>query len=68
MSDLKLVVDKKHTLGTPTVPKAERGEKGDRGEPGQRGPSGLDVSMTKGIKLMKTPVESPDGTLHFEIC
>lgn len=46
VSDLKVVVDRKDTIQTPTVQKAEKGAKGDRGEPGPRGQSGLDVSMT----------------------
>lgn len=43
VSDLKVVVDKKDVMFSPSVQKAERGEKGERGEAGARGPSGADV-------------------------
>eukprot|EP00064_Thunnus_orientalis_P003187 superscaffoldBa00000253_g3196 len=71
VSDLKLVVDRKHVSVAPPVQKAERGEKGDRGEQGPRGPPGADEREdqkgTKGsadlweqLGLQEEPLESED--------
>lgn len=44
LSNLKVVVDKRDLLVTPTVQKGEKGDKGGPGIPGLRGQPGSDVS------------------------
>lgn len=69
-------MDRKDTLVTSSMQKADKGDKGDKGESGQRGPSGLDVSMITWLRVkIKRHDEDPQedhirsrwGTFHFDV-